>query len=95
MLAPMTKPRTRTTKPAVTTPRPSTRALSTLALVGDAAKRAAQRQLLLSTLEAHGWDLTATAEALGLTSRGDVHRAITDLGLTTEYATAKGEAADK
>lgn len=65
------------------------RKVSTLAKVGESARVAAQRQLLLSTLDANRWNLTATAEALGLTDSSAVLRAALTLGLKKELAAAR------
>jgi len=65
------------------------RKVSTLAQVGDDAKRAAMRSLLLSTLKAQGWNLTATAKALGMSGPPDVIRAASSLGLKAHLTTAR------
>ena len=55
--------------PAVSTPKtrkPANRAPSLFAKVGADAKADAQRKLLLETWEKHGFNLTATGEALGV-----------------------------
>jgi hypothetical protein len=62
-----------------------TRRRSLLTAHGDAAKLAAERELLLATLRANGWSLTRTAEALGMCGASDVRRAIAHAGLSAEY----------
>ena len=51
--------------------------------------RAAQRGVLLATLRKQGWNLTATAKALGLAGPSNVIRSLKTLGLTGEYEAAK------
>lgn len=63
-----------------------TRRRSLLTAHGDAAKLAAERELLLATLRAHGWSLTRTAEALGMWSPSAVLRAVAQTGIGAEYA---------
>jgi transcriptional regulator with GAF, ATPase, and Fis domain len=62
---------------------------STLARVGDAAKRSAQRELLLATLERTHWNLSQTADDLGLSSPSDVLRAVAELDLSAELEAAR------
>jgi transcriptional regulator with GAF, ATPase, and Fis domain len=62
---------------------------SLLSRTGDEAKHAAERALLLSTLETKGWNLTHTAEALEMTGPSQVLRAIKDLGLYDAYDAAR------
>ena len=63
-----------------------TRRRSLLTAHGDAAKLAAERELLLATLRAHGWNLKHTASVLGMYGAADVLRAIAQTGLAAEYA---------
>lgn len=67
---------------------PEPRKKSLLTLAGDAARAKAQRELLLKTLRAHDWNLTATAEALEMTSAADVARALRELA-PEEYESAR------
>lgn len=89
MIAPVTaktKPR-----PPTSTARPKRkRAPSAYAKAGDDARRAAQRELLLSTLKAHDWNLRASAVDLGLTGTPGVVRALLDVA-ADEYAAAKAD----
>ena len=57
--------------------------------IGRAAARAAQREALLATLEACGWNLTATAKALRMGGSRNVKRAMDDLGLQAIHAAMK------
>lgn len=57
----------------------------------DAAADAAMRVTLLVALRACGWNLTRTAEALGLSQPSEVRRYIVRLGLTEELEAAKAE----
>ena len=72
-----------TPKPARKAPKkaaPKTdRKLSAFTLAGEEAKAAAQRKLLLETLKTNDWNLTATAEALGMGGRANVIRALREL----------------
>lgn len=61
----------------------------TLAEIGKEAAREAQREALLKELRAQDWNLTATAEALGLSNSSNVIRAIRVLDLETEYEKAR------
>lgn len=61
----------------------------TLAEIGEAAKRTAQRTALLKALRQSGWNLTAAGIALGVGSPSNVLRAIKTLELTDEYDAAK------
>lgn len=65
------------------TPRP------TLAEIGKAAAREAQRAALLKELRTQNWNLSATAESLGLSNASNVIRAINSLDLADEYEAAK------
>lgn len=61
-----------------------------LAEIGRAAAKAAQREALLETLEACGWCLSEAAKALGLgVGTGNVIRSIKTLGLTEDYEAAR------
>jgi transcriptional regulator with GAF, ATPase, and Fis domain len=64
---------------------------SLFAEIGRQAAQEAQRKLLAATLVAKGWNLTHTAEALGLSTPSEVIRAIKALDLTAEYEAAKGK----
>lgn len=61
---------------------------SLLTRIGDEAKRAAMRKALLKALRENNWNLTATAEALEMTSNVSVIQALQDLA-SDEYAEAK------
>lgn len=63
-----------------------TRRRSLLTAHGDAAKLAAERELLLATLRANGWSLTRTAKVLGMWSPSAVLRAVAQTGIAAEYA---------
>lgn len=80
---------TKTKKPAK---EPTARRRSALTEAGEAAKREAMRKLLLKTLKEHGWNLTKTAEALGMGSGSGgasyVSKTLKDLA-PQEYASAK------
>lgn len=80
----MASPKTR--KPA--TKPPEGRKRSKFTEVGDEAKATAQRALLLETLDANGWNLTATAEELGMGAATAVSRALRELA-PKEYEKAK------
>ena len=58
---------------------------SKLSQAGDAAKLKTERDMLLKTLRAEGWGLSATARALALTDASSVLRAIVRYDLTAEY----------
>ncbi len=63
---------------------------ASFAEVGRAAAKAAQRETLLEALKANGWNLTATAKALGMGSLpSNVIRALKTLDLTEDYERAK------
>lgn len=62
----------------VTAPKSSPRRRSVLSDVGEDARREAQRARLLAELKAHGWNLTATGEALNM-HRVSVQRALKEL----------------
>ena len=63
------------------TPRPK----SLLSQEGDAAKLKAERALLLKTLRAEGFNLSATARALKMGDASAVLRGIARYDLTAEY----------
>lgn len=67
-----------------------TRRRSLLTERGDAARDAAQRDLLRETLIAKGWNLTHTAAALSMGDASAVLRSIAALGLRDEYEHARG-----
>jgi transcriptional regulator with GAF, ATPase, and Fis domain len=73
------KPRSATAKP--TTPRKK----SKLTAAGDRAKWETERALLLETLDAHGWNLTHTAEALAMGHPSAVLRALKHYDLRDAY----------
>lgn len=81
-------PRTRKA-PAPAPARADGRVKSRLTLAREAAAIAAGRALLLDTLTAEGWSLTATAAALGLAGVSQVIRAIREHGLESEYEAAR------
>ena len=56
---------------------------------GERGRREAQRKLLFKTLKEHAWNMTATAEALGMAGSPAVIKAIKDVGLSEEYEAAK------
>ena len=93
----VTKPRTSNrassrTKPSAPQPDPTRadgRVKSKLTLAREAAALAAGRALLLATLKAEGWNLTATAEVLGMGNASAVLRAIREHGLETEHEAAR------
>lgn len=58
--------------------------------VGNEAKAKAQRAYLLEELDAQNWNLTKTAEALGMGGRAAVIRALNDLA-PEEYERAKND----
>jgi hypothetical protein len=62
---------------------------SKLSLAGDAASRSARRSLLLETLVAVRWNLTAAARELDMAGASDITRSIHDLGLTALYQMAR------
>jgi transcriptional regulator with GAF, ATPase, and Fis domain len=91
---PSAKPRTTTTRRKPTAPQPDPtradgRVKSKLTLAREAGATAAGRELLLSTLEAKGWNLTATAEDLGMGNASAVLRAIREHGLMAEHEAAR------
>lgn len=83
-------PSTRTRKaPAPAPARADGRVKSRLTLAREAGAIEAGRALLLETLTAQGWNLSATAEALGVGTAGAVIRAIREHGLEPEYEAAR------
>ena len=60
-----------------------------LAEIGREAAKKAQREALLATLERLDWNLSATAEELGLSNTSNVIRSIRALDLDTEYEAAR------
>lgn len=68
--------------------KPAPRARSLFAQTGEDARREAQRKLLLKTLGEHDWNLTATAEALGMAFAQSVVRALNELA-PEEYKAAR------
>jgi transcriptional regulator with GAF, ATPase, and Fis domain len=88
-MAPKTSPKT-ATRPSKARPRRTAdpaRARSRLVEIGDEAMRKA----LLAELRRTDWNLSSTAEALGMTTGGNVLRAIRRLGLVDEYEAAKAD----
>lgn len=80
-----------TTKKSTKAPtKAATRDRSLFAQAGEDARREAQRKLLLKTLRESGWNLTRTAEALGMGAMQAVTRALKDLA-PEEYAAAKAD----
>lgn len=71
--------------PKAKAPKREPRPKSLLSQEGDAAKLKAERALLLKTLRAEGFNLSATARALAMTDASSVLRALTRCGLMTEY----------
>lgn len=61
------------------------RTKSKLSQTGDAAKLAAERELLRSTLVAHDWNASAAGRALGIEATATVLRQIERCGLREEY----------
>lgn len=61
---------------------------SKLTAVGEEAATLAKKRLLLAVCDACGWNLTAAARALELTSASDVVRALKELA-PAEYAGAQ------
>lgn len=88
LTAAMTAPRTR--KPAATKPSRTPRAKSVLSQHGDAAKLAAETELLRATLAANGWNATRAGLALGIRDVPTVLRAIERCGLRAEYESHAG-----
>lgn len=81
--------------PKKTTKKPSTKAATktkglTFAEAGRRAAKAAQRELLLKTLDELNWNLTKTADALAMGARGNVIRALRELA-PEEYERAKAD----
>ncbi len=78
------------TAKAATAKAATKRVKSTLAQAGDAAKLSTERALLLKTLRAEKWNLSATARALTMGDASAVLRGIARYGLTAEYAKHRG-----
>lgn len=78
------RPRNSSSKPS----EPEGRRVSRFTRVGNDAKAAAQRKLLLDTLKQNGWNLTATAEALEMAALANVIRALQELA-PDEYEAAR------
>lgn len=75
---------------ALATPARATEAPSrSLAEIGRDAARKAQREALLATLEACGWNLSEAARRLRLGAARNTLRLIPRLGLSAEYDEAK------
>lgn len=75
---------------ALATPARATEAPSrSLAEIGRDAARKAQREALLATLEACGWNMAHAAKALRMGGTPVVLRSIRSLGLLDEYLDAK------
>lgn len=72
---------TMATGKAAATPRKK----SKLSQHGDAAKHAAERDMLLKSLRAHAWNLTHTARDLDIIDASTVLRAIDRYELRDEY----------
>lgn len=60
-----------------------------LAQHGEEAARLAKRQLLLTTADACGWNLSRVAEVFEMTSTSDVLRAFKELDLEAELEAAR------
>ena len=90
MLATMAAPRkTRTKAPTPSPTRADGRPKSLLSIEGERASMEARRTMLLRSLKENDWNLSKTAEALLLANASTVIRAIRDLGLESEYETAR------
>lgn len=76
--------------PKKTTKKAPARARSLYAQTGDDARREAQRKLLLKTLKEQDWNLTATAEALGMAGSSAVIKALRDVA-PDEYEKARDD----
>lgn len=85
---PKARPRRNPDPPAPEPVRADGRPKSALTLAGETAAREAKRELLLQTLKEQGWNLTRTAEALGMGASSAVHRALHDLA-PAEYEAAR------
>lgn len=79
-----------TKKKSTRAPAKAARERSAFAQAGEEARREAQRKLLLRTLRETGWNITRTAEALGMGAAPAVTRALKDLA-PEEYAAAKAD----
>lgn len=77
--------------PTMTAPKKTSKkaaAKLTFAEIGRAAAKEAQRAALLAALEENAWNLTATAEALGMGGRANIIRALKELA-PDEYERAR------
>ncbi len=75
---------------SLATPARATEAPSrSLAEIGRDASRKAQREALLATLEACGWNLSEAARRLRMGAAAAVIRSLRKLGLNREYADAR------
>ena len=75
---------------SLATPARATEAPSrSLAELGRDASRKAQREALLATLEACGWNLSEAARRLRMGAAAAVIRSLRKLGLNREYADAR------
>lgn len=83
------RPSTRRKAPAPAPARADGRVKSALTLAREAAALEAGRALLLQSLKANDWHLSATAEALGMSGASAVIRAVREHGLEAEYEAAK------
>lgn len=81
----MLQPVTTSKKAAKKKATPEGRKKSKLTQVGDAAKLEAERALLLKTLKANDWNLSATARELEMGDASSVLRSIRACGLEPEY----------
>ncbi len=90
MLATVTATKKTPAKKAAPKKTPAKAKRKTFAEVGREAAREAQRRVLLEELDAQGWNLSATAEALGMGALPAVIRALKSLALD-EYEKAKAD----
>lgn len=60
-----------------------------LSEIGRDAARMAQREALLATLEACGWNMSEAARRLRMGNASSIIRSLRGLGLLTEYSDAK------
>lgn len=84
-------PRAKPRKPSAPAPKPTRadgRPKSKLTLEGERCAIEGKRALLLKTLDTHGWNLTATAEALEMGALANVIRALHELA-PAEYEAAR------
>ena len=85
MRASMATTKSKATTAKAKAPKREPRPKSLLSQEGDAAKLKAERALLLRTLRAEGFNLSATARALKMGDASAVLRGIARYGLTAEY----------